>query len=121
MAHRKVLILDDDYELLETLTLLMEHHSYNCITLSDLEDINLFNSIHLLKPNLILLDINFGSIDGIDLCQKIKVNALTAHYKVVLMSVGCYHAVEDRSACDYFIQKPFDNEQLLQTVMPLAN
>lgn len=68
MAY-KILIIDDDTELLRMLKKYFEIKKYEIITAENgsegLEKIKL-------KPDLILLDVNMPDIDGIEVCRRIR-------------------------------------------------
>ncbi|WP_316830484.1 response regulator [Pedobacter aquatilis] len=120
MSRKRILILDDDYNTLDALALLFEHENYTIVTLSQLYSINIIDDISLLKPDVILLDINFGEFNGMDLCLQLKENLITASRKIILMSAGNYAAVAFDSKCDHYIQKPFLSETLLEKVSELV-
>ena len=69
---RKILIIDDDIELLKMLKkyfTLNATDPYEIITAQNgMEGLDKINA----QPDLILLDINMPTIDGIEVCQKIR-------------------------------------------------
>lgn len=68
MAY-KLLIIDDDTELLKMLRKYFILKKYEVITAENgMEALNKIN----LQPDLILLDINMPRIDGIEVCQRIR-------------------------------------------------
>ena len=68
MAH-KILIIDDDTELLKMLKKYLEIKKYEIITAENgLEGINKIK----LQPDIILLDVNMPNIDGIEVCRRIR-------------------------------------------------
>ncbi len=68
MAY-KILMIDDDTELLKMLKKYFEMKKYEVITAE-----NGAEGLHKMKlqPDLILLDVNMPKIDGIELCRKIR-------------------------------------------------
>lgn len=68
MAY-KILVIDDDTELLQMLRSYFEIKKYEIITAEDgAEGLRKMNS----QPDIILLDINMPRIDGIEVCRKIR-------------------------------------------------
>ena len=68
MAY-KILIIDDDTELLRMLKKYFEIKKYEIITAENgLEGLNKIK----LKPDIILLDVNMPDIDGIEVCRRIR-------------------------------------------------
>ena len=65
----KILIADDDTELVKMLRTFFELRNYMIITASDgAETLKMIDK----KPDLILLDINMPRVDGIEVCQRIR-------------------------------------------------
>ncbi len=68
MAY-KILIIDDDTELLKMLRKYFEIKKYEIITAANgKEGLNKIN----LQPDIIVLDINMPQMDGIEVCQRIR-------------------------------------------------
>lgn len=112
MMSKRILIIDDNENHLEVLkeTLCYFHYDVKILTNGD----HLMETVHLFKPDLILLDyILPGQDNGIALCQKIKNDFQTQDIPVILMSG--YHLVSEQfSCCDGFLYKPFDLNILIQ-------
>ena len=68
MAY-KILVIDDDTELLQMLRSYFEIKKYEIITAENgAEGLRKMNS----QPDIILLDINMSKIDGIEVCRRIR-------------------------------------------------
>ena len=68
MAYR-ILIIDDDIELLKMLKKHFEIKKYEIVTAENgLEGLNKIK----LQPDIILLDVNMPNIDGIEVCRRIR-------------------------------------------------
>lgn len=71
-------------------------------------------------PDLVILDIMLpGGIDGLQLCQAIKLDPLTAATKVFLLTAkGQVADIEagERAGADQYIVKPFSPLALLEAV-----
>ncbi|MDN5287568.1 MAG: response regulator [Mucilaginibacter sp.] len=110
---RRILAVDDDSDILEVLQYILEDSGYEVITLTDGR--YLFDKIKENQPDLILLDIMLGNLDGRDLCKRVKAHKETHDIPVILVSAS--HDVSDSmnqiGAPDDFIAKPFDIEHLL--------
>ena len=78
----------------------------------------LFERIRSFKPDLIILDVMLGGMDGRELCRDIKTSIETHNIPVVLISAS--HALVDINSpvCkpDDFVAKPFDIDALLACV-----
>lgn len=81
---KKVLVIDDDLDLLMLLERKLVQEGYDvetAVSLAEAEDLISFST-----PDLVLLDINVQGEDGRQLCFKLKKLHQQAPVKVVLMS-----------------------------------
>ena len=110
----KILVIDDNIDLTQIVSLLLMAEGYAVKVCNDLEE-GLF-CVYDWKPQILLLDVNIDGEDSRSFCQKIKAEKHEA-IKVILMS-------GDESTLDYnewneaddFIAKPFDTNLLLQKI-----
>jgi len=113
---RRILAVDDDSDILEVLQYILEDSGYEVITLADGH--YLFDKIKESQPDLILLDIMLGNLDGRDLCKSVKTRIETHDIPVILISAS--HEVSKTlnqiGAPDDFIAKPFDIDVLLRSI-----
>lgn len=69
------------------------------------------------KPDLILMDVMLPDGNGINLCRKIKSDAVTQDIKVIIMSAHAAESAVLKDACaDDFVSKPFDLDYLIDRV-----
>jgi DNA-binding response OmpR family regulator len=110
---RKVLLIEDDDLVRETVQVLLKLKGYEVITSSDGQGI--CDLMRSLKPNLVLTDIHLGEVDGREICKEIKNNPETSHIPVVIMSgsTNIYNSITGVGAND-IVLKPFDEHTLLQ-------
>ncbi len=105
----KILIIDDDTELLKMLRKYFEMKKYEITTAEN--GIEGLNKIKL-QPDIILLDVNMPKIDGIEICRKIR-------DKVSCPIIFLTARVEEQdivngfsSGGDDYILKPFNLKEL---------
>lgn len=118
---KKIIVVDDDEEVLETIELVLEIGGYEVEPLADAE--NIHETIKSFNPDLIILDIVLGRIDGRTVCQEIKANPNTKHLPVLMIS-GLYKASEIsllQTPPDDFMPKPFKMEVLLDKIETLIS
>lgn len=102
---QKVLIIDDDPDVLLTLKSILSNRGFEVDTVSKHE--NIYSGIATFKPHVILMDVNLKGEDGRVICKEIKTNSNTKNTPVILFS-------GDRSIKDHykdflaedFIEKP---------------
>ena len=110
---KRILIIDDDLDLLMLLERNLQKEGYDVETaakLSEAEEI-----IPQFKPHLILLDINVNGEDGRKLSWKLKMSTDALSVKVIVMSGYDYN--KGRAAlfgADELLPKPFEIEYLLK-------
>jgi DNA-binding response OmpR family regulator len=112
----RILAVDDDKDILEVLQFILEDSGYEVETLSDGH--TLFEKIKESNPDLILLDIMLGNLDGRQLCKDVKADAETQDIPVILISAShnVSASMNQNGAPDAFIAKPFDINDLLDTI-----
>lgn len=112
IGNEKILVIDDskDYQFLIQSTLQPE---YRVILASNGKQGVELAKQH--KPDLILLDINLGEVDGFEVCHMFKAEKETADTPIVFLSSrhDAHSKVMgfDLGAEDY-VEKPFDAEEL---------
>ncbi|GAA4335101.1 hypothetical protein GCM10023149_42860 [Mucilaginibacter gynuensis] len=113
---RRILAVDDNNDILEVLQFILEDSGYKVDTLSDGH--HLFDKISENQPDLILLDIMLGNMDGRELCREVKSKFETNNIPVILISASHDLAgtLSQKGSPDAFISKPFDINVLLNTV-----
>ncbi|MDN3547838.1 response regulator transcription factor [Mucilaginibacter aquaedulcis] len=111
----RILIVDDDPDLLEILSYLLTSSGYEVQTLSKGDAI--FEHIAAFQPDLILMDVMLAGMDGREICKGIKANPQTL-MPVILIS-GTHDlslTLTQTGAPDDFLAKPFDLDELLKKV-----
>ena len=111
----KILVVDDDTDILTVVEILLKMNNFSVQTISKWEEIP--NSITNFSPDLILLDVALGGADGRDICKGLKKSNETQHIPVILFSAH-YNLVNNIKDClaDGLITKPFETSYLLETI-----
>jgi DNA-binding response OmpR family regulator len=110
---KKILVLDDDNDILELLTFVLVEKGYEIMTVNCSETV--FADIDTFKPDLLLMDVMLAGIDGRTICREIKENQLTTLLPVILIS-GTHDLAASLllpGAPNDFVAKPFDIDHLL--------
>lgn len=113
--NKKILVVDDDEDILEPLALLLEGHGYTVETIVKGEQTE--RKVASFKPDLVLLDILMSGSDGRAICKQLKAVKATKKIPVILMSAhpGASKDSIDAGA-DAFIAKPFETDELLKKI-----
>ena len=115
MNSKKILVLDDDLDILMVMQLLFKVKGFDVVTLSRWEEI--YDKAETFKPDLILLDVLLSGNDGRDICKVLKKKTSTRNIPVVLFSAN--PGIEKNLAeyqADDFIHKPFEVDALLKII-----
>src|SRR4051812_42263046 len=117
---KKIIIVDDDRETREMLKMALELEGYDVSQAAN--GLRLISTLHVDRPDLILLDVMMSWIDGFELCRAVKKNEEFNGIPVIFISAK-KTASDIRTglaagASDYF-SKPIDMERLLTRIAAL--
>jgi len=114
MEPHKILIIDDDKEVAESIAIFLDGKGHRTLQLYDVTE-ETYQFIRKESPDLIILDILLPSADGIEVLKRLKGEEETKGIPVVICSVVRQkkRVVEglDAGASD-FLTKPFEVEEL---------
>lgn len=108
---KKILVVDDDEDILYVVTELLTSYGFDVQTHStgNVSEIVKWNN-----PNLILLDICFFGKFGTEICKELKEQYTIP---IILFSADVKQGREFAEYnADAFVQKPFDIKQLVDTI-----
>lgn len=118
MARRKkILIVDDERDIVKVLTLRLQSGGYNTVVAFD--GVQGVFMAHKERPQLIILDIRMPAGDGFSVAQKLKESKRTSRIPIIFLTGSPEKDVEERAGelgARYFIKKPYDPEELLDAV-----
>ena len=120
-GKRKVLLVDDDNELVELMTKVLEEDGRFEVRVAG----NGFDAGMMVKeyrPDLIVLDVMLPDINGKEVCHRVRADSTLEDVRILCIS-GMIE--EDRiqelklSGADDFLHKPFDIEELIDRMCGL--
>lgn len=105
---KKILIVDDDPDILEVTSMILETKGYEVSTSGD------GNNITEVMPDLLLLDIWMSGKYGSDICRELKASEKTRQIKIIMISAN-RDIAEIASECgaDGYISKPFKMKDIV--------
>lgn len=114
--HKKILVVDDDTDIRDIIHLILEEEGYEVSELADghfIEDA--VNSFH---PDVILMDVMLGDMDGRVICKELKQTAVTHNIPIIMVSASHKREVMQEGGCkaDDYLAKPFDINDLIDKV-----
>jgi DNA-binding response OmpR family regulator len=111
----RVMIFDDDTDLLEVCSIVLKTKNYIVIGLNKCSDI--VHEVKLFSPNVILMDNWIPDVGGVKATQLLKNNPELKSIPVIFFSAN--DRVEDlalEAGAEFYLQKPFEIEELEATV-----
>jgi len=120
----KILIVDDDPDCVELLSIHLLHRGHSVVGAKDGPEA--LERASWERPDLILLDLRMPTVDGIRVIEILRGNALTVNTPIILMSAADKEWATRRLPSDpivRFIEKPLDFEALdkmLAELLPAA-
>ncbi|MHC4552992.1 MAG: response regulator [Planctomycetota bacterium] len=117
MNANKILVVDDQTDLLELLDMSLSGEGYQVRTAASGADA--FALIATEKPDLILLDIILGDTSGIKMTTRLKNDIETAHIPIILLTAKDSETdiiVGLSVGADDYITKPFSTKVLLARI-----
>lgn len=116
IMHKKILVVEGNALMLEVMAYILINNGYEVFTLSDGNEV--FNYIKKNHPDLVILDSKLPGLDGIVICQLIKMNETTRKLPVIMCSddESLLNSTRRDGAPDDLLEKPFDINNLIQKV-----
>jgi two-component system alkaline phosphatase synthesis response regulator PhoP len=117
---RKILIVDDEPNIVLSLEFLMQQSGYEVSIARDGEEA--LAQMTAFQPDLILLDIMLPQLNGFEVCQKIRENSAWSGVKVVMLSAKGRELEVSKGlalGADAYITKPFSTKELVERVRSL--
>ena len=114
VSKQKLMLVDDDNNIAELISLYLTKECFECKIVNDGEEaLSAFPSF---QPNLILLDLMLPGIDGYQVCREIR-----THSNVPIIMLSAKGEIFDKVlglelGADDYIMKPFDSKELVARV-----
>lgn len=120
MDKKKILVVDDDADLVKMLKLRIESEGFEFASAEDGED--MLKLVKTYKPDLIILDIMLPNIDGYTALREMRKDDEFKDIPVIILTAKEKKAVGDLFALEKvsgFIEKPFETGDLLKKIRAL--
>ena len=117
---QKILIVDDEPNIVVPLQFLMERNGYETVVAQSGEEA--LEAIAKEKPDLVLLDIMLPGIDGFEVCEIVKLKPEWKHIKIIFLTAKGRDVDIAKGmvlGADEYVTKPFSNKQIVQSVQKL--
>jgi len=114
-TRRKILVIDDEQELLALMMELLKDEGYQAFSATNGADGIRLNERE--NPGLIILDLRMPEMDGIETLRQIRKKDDKVKV-IILTGYGSPDTIRDAADLDVseYLSKPFENEQLLRII-----
>ncbi|MFO8010562.1 MAG: response regulator [Dehalococcoidia bacterium] len=120
MLRKKVLIVDDDPNLIRSLEFVFKQEGYEFDTATNGEEA--IQKVREGKPSVLLLDIMMPKKNGFDVCQEVKSAPDLRDTHVVILSAKSQVMDKEKgysAGADEYITKPFSPKSIVSRVKEL--
>jgi DNA-binding response OmpR family regulator len=114
---KKVLIVDDEANIVAALEYLLQRNGYEVRSASHGEDA--LEQVQAFAPDLVLLDIMMPQQSGYDVCQRIRERPDWSGIRILMLSAKGREAEVSKGlslGADLYITKPFSNAELVARI-----
>lgn len=113
----KILVCDDDHDILEITGILLEYEGFNVVT--QIDSSKIIDQARLEQPDVMLIDI-WMPLPGNVIVTDMKQLPELAHIPIILFSAEINgRAIAEKSGAEQFIEKPFDIDSLVTAIHSL--
>ncbi len=120
MEKKKVLVVDDDLDLLKMLKLRIEVEGFEFMAAKDGQE--MLDLLKMKRPDVVLLDIILPKVDGYTALREMRAKEEFKDIPVIILSAKEKKKVGDLFALEniaFFVEKPFDAGDLVQKIRSL--
>ena len=116
----KVAIFDDDHDILELCSFILQQKGFEVLTRPDCRD--LLETVTDFKPDVILMDNWIPEAGGIDATQRLKAEPTLRQIPIIYFSANNdIKSLAAKAGADKFLAKPFDIDALENLVTDTVN
>ncbi len=119
---KKILVVDDDPDLVETTSMILKSKQYDVVAAYG--GVEGFEKAKTEKPDLIVLDVMMPDKDGYTLCKELKADPALKAIPVLLLTAVVSHISTSRfshqmgmeTEADDYMDKPVDPNELVKRI-----
>jgi len=117
MIKPKILVIDDEEDILSLVSDLLEKENFYVITATTTEEG--YKKAIKSQPDLIILDIKIPKIGGVELCRILRDDPKTKHIPIIMLTVESTETdkiIGLEIGADDYITKPFSTKELVARI-----
>jgi len=120
MANKKILIVDDEAQLVDMVKMRLEANNYDVIVAYDGQEG--LDKARKEKPDLIILDLMLPKMDGYKVCRMLKFDEKYKSIPIIMFTARAQEEDEKVSmevGANAYVTKPFEPKVLLDKIQEL--
>lgn len=113
----KILVIDDSPTVSSTVGWILSDYGYEVRVAPD--GLSALSTIHVFKPDLLLLDVKLPHVDGIKLCEMLRSHADYASLPIIMLSGLSSEIDIDRAlkaGANNYVVKPVNDDKLIAMI-----
>ena len=117
MNKKRILIVDDERDIVETIQFMLESEGLECLLAYDGEDALL--KARTENPDLILLDIMLPKMDGYKVCRLLKFDEKYKDIPIIMLTAKAQDVdklMGKETGADEYVCKPFVMDELVRMI-----
>ncbi|OGS20964.1 MAG: hypothetical protein A2252_04540 [Elusimicrobia bacterium RIFOXYA2_FULL_39_19] len=114
---KKVLIVDDDEEIIDLVSFILENGGYHAVSASDIS--GAINAVCSETPDLIVLDLMLPEGNGFKLSRLLRLIPKYKHIPIIMLTAVTYleeKYIEQMMEIQDYITKPFDPKDFIEKI-----
>jgi len=114
---KKVLIVDDERNIVTALEFLLQKNGYEVRVAATGEEA--LTQLDAFRPDLVLLDVMMPKVSGYEVCQRVRSRPDWKGTKIVMLSAKGREVEVSKGmslGADLYVTKPFSNTELVATI-----
>jgi len=117
---KKILVVDDEPNVITSLTFVLKKEGYDVSSAVNGEDA--LARIQQSKPNLMFLDVMMPKKNGYEVCKEVKGNSSLSDIHIIMLTAKGQEADREKglnAGADEFMAKPFSPKMVVEKVKEL--
>ncbi len=117
MSHKKIVVVEDEPDILEVLSYNLKREGFEVAT--SLDGAKGLDLIQQKMPDLVLLDLMLPGMDGLDICRHLKSNSRTQHIPIIMVTAKGEESdvvLGLGIGADDYVAKPFSPKELVSRI-----
>jgi DNA-binding response OmpR family regulator len=122
MKPKKILVVDDEVDLVETVRFPLEMEGFDVLVSYNGEDA--LNQARKESPDLIILDLMLPKLDGYKVCRLLKFDERYKNIPILMLTAKTQEKdkiLGKETGADEYITKPFEMDYLMEKVKAYLN